>query len=453
MSKQVAVSFEDNLVKVVFASSEKGKTVLQKTFILKDDEFDSFLKTTRLQNITVVCHFKKFYSDIVSAPPAKDVYLKKIVETEITKKFPELKDFSYFYTVLREKSPEDKGLRDVFFFAVENQELSDIYERFNRYGKTVQSIYPDLLTFTHHIQSGDGARTKTLLTVALSETDRTLFLIHHGEIRFIRVIPYMGGDISDTDIDIMNMTVSYCRQQIRLNPEQIILINPAKKEETGSLKTLIPAVPIDYPSNVFAPEETLRNFLAPVSAILYGETLKKDNLLPQKYRTLYIQKRIAAYSIIFFLLFSLIGLSYSLINLSEIVQIKDKIETLRKEFTSVASITSNYERESARMQQLMPLITITNEARSTPDIQRALASMQFLPMEHIAIHNVQLNVKQGALRIQIVGAASAKNFEDMHNSFQKLLKNFNSIPGMSVISKRIDLKNGNFEVDVESKTI
>ena len=38
MSKRVAVSFEDKSVKVVYASCEKGRTLIQKTSILKDED-------------------------------------------------------------------------------------------------------------------------------------------------------------------------------------------------------------------------------------------------------------------------------------------------------------------------------------------------------------------------------------------------------------------------------
>ena len=59
MNRRVVVSFEDNLIKVVFASSRRGKTVVQKTLIFNDEGFDSFLKTAKLPNLTVICHFKR----------------------------------------------------------------------------------------------------------------------------------------------------------------------------------------------------------------------------------------------------------------------------------------------------------------------------------------------------------------------------------------------------------
>jgi len=52
LSKQVAVSLEDKSVKVVYASYEKGRTLIQKTSVLKCEELDSFLKTAKFPDLT-----------------------------------------------------------------------------------------------------------------------------------------------------------------------------------------------------------------------------------------------------------------------------------------------------------------------------------------------------------------------------------------------------------------
>ena len=453
MDRQVAVSFEDNLIKVVFALSRKGKTVVQKTLILKDEEFDSFLKTTKLPNLTVICHFKRFYSNIISAPPARAAYLKKIVEIEIRKCFPELSSFSFFYTVLKEKTVEEKGLRDVFYFAVENSELGDIIERFNRYGKAIKYIYPDILTLSKVIQSSDELSKKTIFCIATSETEKTLFLVKNGQLRFIRSTQSSGRNIHDLDVENINMTISYCRQVLKLNPEQITLMNVLKKEETGHVKTIVPIVTISYPSNVLASEETLRNFITPLSAIIFKQNLKNDNLLPQKYRILYIQKRMAAYSTVLVLLFSFIGLSYLLINLREISALKENINLLRKDLTGIESIVSAYEKDSEKLQQLTPLISLINEARSIPDIQKTLVALKFLPVENTNIQGIQINNKKDSLQIQISGSITAKNFGQMHKIFQGIVSSFDQVPGMAVGSKNIDIKNSHFQIDIESKIL
>ena len=449
MSKQVAVSFEDNLVKVVFASYDKGKTVIQKTTVFKDEEFDSFLRTTRLPDLTVVCHFKRFYSDIMTAPPTKPAYLRKIIEAEIRKRFPELQDFTYFYNASLGKSTGEKGLTEVFFFAVDNNELNVIVERFNKHGKSVKYIYPDALALSHLIRASGDWDSKTVLSLLISEKDRALFLVKNGQVCFVRVTPSLGREITDVDIDNINMTVSYCRQNLRLNPELIILMNDIKKE--GAFNTIIPAVPIIYPMNVLASEETLKFFTAPISAVISGKQVKNENLLPHKYGVLYTQKRIVSYAVVFFFLFSLIGMGHIFINLSEISLINNKINLLRKDLTGIDAVTSAYEKDMESMRQFLPLINFVNEAHSSPDIQKALVSLKFLPMENVHIKTIQLTNKKDSLLIQLSGIITSKNYGDMHRIFMKLLANFSNVPDMAVISKNIELKDGHFQIDVENK--
>ncbi|MBI3592968.1 MAG: hypothetical protein HY099_05755, partial [Nitrospirae bacterium] len=88
MAKQIAVSFEDELIRVVYASTDREKIVIKKTLVLKDGEFDNFLEKEKTRRFTVVCDFKTAYQDILLLPPVKEKYLKRIVETEIRKRYP-----------------------------------------------------------------------------------------------------------------------------------------------------------------------------------------------------------------------------------------------------------------------------------------------------------------------------------------------------------------------------
>jgi hypothetical protein len=450
VNKQVAVSFEDDIVKIVYASSHKGRTVVQKTMVFREEEFDSFLKTTKLPNLTVVCHFKKFYSDTMTAPPAKKAYLKKIVEAEIKKRFPVLKDFSYFFSIISEKTGGEKGPREIFFFAVDNSELTEIIERFNKYGKSVKYIYPDILTLSSLIKSTAELSGKAVLPMFISGTDRTLFLVRDGHLCFIRVTPSSVHDLTDLDVDNMNMTVSYCRQKLRLNPEFLILVNAVKKE--GPLNTIIPTTPIPYPTGVLASEETLKNFMVPVCAIVFGQELKNENLLPIQYKTLYTLRSIASNASLVFLMLSLISLVYILINVSQISTVKEKITALRKDLAEINAITAAYDTNTEKMQHILPLIQFVNEAHASPDMQKALVSLKFLPMENLHIKTIQLHNRKDFLLIQLTGVIRAKNYGDMYGIFVNLLNNFHKTSGMTVVSKNIELRNGHFQIDVENRS-
>jgi hypothetical protein len=72
-------------------------------------------------------------------------------------------------------------------------------------------------------------------------------------------------------------------------------------------------------------------------------------------------------------------------------------------------------------------------------------------MENVHIQTIQLNNKNVSLLIQVSGIITAKNYGEMHRVFTKLLANFTNVSGMAVISKNIDLRNGNFQIDVENR--
>lgn len=450
LKRQVAVSFEDDLVKVVHASQDKGRLVVEKTVMLKDEEFDTFLKANKMPNLSIVYPFRKFYSDIITAPPVKKAYLDTIVETEIRKRFPELKLFSFFYTVLADKSAEEKGAREVFFFAVDNGDIDTIVERFDRQGKTIKAIYPDIFTVSHLVQSQDTKMYKTVLCLLASNAEKSLFLVKNGQVRFIRITPSRGKDVQDTDIDNINMTVSYSQQQLRLNPERLVLLNSAIKEDQS--KTVIPAVRVTSHEKVMLPEEEFQNFNIPLAAILFSDILKNDNLLPKKYKMLYMQRFAVAYSILFFLLFSLIGLSYFTINLSDISSLRGKIDLLRKELVGTESVIAGYDKNAVELQQILPLINLINDARSGSDIQKALTRLNFLPMGTIDIQSIQINNKKDSLQMQISGNIHSTNFGNMHHTFQKLIDSFNKDAGMVTLSRNLDLKSGQFQIEIEIKT-
>ncbi len=108
MNKYIAVSFEGEYIKVVHADYRHGNVTIEKTFTFSNIEFDHYLETTKDDEFIVVNDFQNIYQDIISIPPAQDKYLRTLIELEIKKRIPELKDFSFFYEELRDIQKEGK---------------------------------------------------------------------------------------------------------------------------------------------------------------------------------------------------------------------------------------------------------------------------------------------------------------------------------------------------------
>lgn len=83
MDKVISVSFEDDIVKVVYAG-KKGKDITVKDVLtLKEREFDDFLSREKTNAFIVVNSFKEFFQEILSLPITKKNILKNLVREEV----------------------------------------------------------------------------------------------------------------------------------------------------------------------------------------------------------------------------------------------------------------------------------------------------------------------------------------------------------------------------------
>ena len=445
MAEQITISFESEVIKIIHTVLNRGNLRVQKTLILRDEEFDNFLKTEKERSFTVVCNFKSFYQDIILFPPVKGKYYKTLIESEIRKKAPDLKDFSFFYTLLGEKYLEGKARNEAFVFAVNNEELFGIINKFNKHGKTVSYLYPSALTLSYLVQSSENLNSEPVLCVAASGTDKMLFLMKKGNLLFLRAIHSQEGGLHDIDIQNINMSINYIRQTLRLTPSQIILSGTIDKYDAAK-NLLAPAVCMKYPQYILAPNETIKEFIVPISAILYAEKQYMVNLLPQSYRNIYYQKRLLVYCTIAFLSFSAISLVYLKMNISKIFQFRDKIKLLRVEVMQKKSTYREDDTHYQKLQKVMPLVNFTNTANSSPDFQKVLIALECLNMKDVNVQSIQIGNEGQALHLQITGGITANNFANMQMTYQGLLEVIKKRKEIELISDKIDLKDKNFSI-------
>lgn len=450
MSRQIAVSFENETIRIVDASLKSGSLVVKKTLVLRDEDLDDFLKREKARHFTLVCDFKAFYQDVLFLPPVKEKYLKNIIEAEIRKRSPELKDFSFFYTILGEKIHEGRKMTEAFVFAVENYDLNRIVDRFSRYGKKINGLYSAAFTLSRLMNLSYGITDEPVMCVAETETGKTIFCMRGGNLNFIRSAQSMESGISDIDVQNINMTINYCRQKLRLAPERVILIGTACSKCEGTMDLALPVVYAQPPLDVIASREAIMEFIIPISAILNIKDMEGGNLLPQGYRIFYRQKDILTYYTAFFLLFFVIGIGYLKMKFSEITTTKERIKSLRSEINGMETIRVNYENTKKELGKFMPLINFMNAANSSPDMQKALVVLSALKeprMKDINISLIDINPEGNAVRIRIKGNVTAKHFIYMQQTYQGFIGSIKSTKGMELLSDKIDLKDMGFQIE------
>jgi hypothetical protein len=448
MGQQIAVSFEDEWIKVVYGSVRKDALVVHKTLTLMDTDFDQWLASEKAREFIVICQFKAFFSDIATLPPAKGKYLGKMVEGEIRKKFPEARDFSYFFTLLGTKETGLRPLKEVFYFAVDNVVLHGIVERFERFNKRITLLCPDVLALSQLVRTSGQAGSKTSLCVNLTEGSKTLFLLKNGELRFIRVIPSMGREIHQMDIDNINMTISFCRQALRLDPQQIVVVNAPETETESPPGTIVPAVPLVYPTIIGCAPESIAASICPISALFAAARIKASNLVPQDMRSTYRQRHLLATGTLLFLVGIVMGMGYLALSLGDFFYARERIRSVRGEIPGLNALIADYRTRSENLRELSSYVAAVNEMQSTPEIQKALTELKFLPIDGVTIEGLQIKTETDTLLLHLAGQVSFRGLAEMHANYQRLLSLIRTVPTMILTAQNLDLRDGKFNLDI-----
>ncbi|HDH05317.1 MAG TPA: hypothetical protein ENH01_06335 [Nitrospirae bacterium] len=222
MGKPVAVSFEGNEVKIVHALQRGGNIKIKGTEIIAVEEFDGYLKRSKDKDFIVTCDFKESYHDVLSVPLLKTGYLVKIIETEI-RKTTGRKDFTFLYLPIGDRVINNRKMLDIFYFMVTDETIRDVVDMFYNCGKTVKALYPPVFAAASLLEP--GAPGEADMGIIYTGNERTIFSTKNGAVNFIRNYDPHEAGFSDFDIENINMTINYCRQNLRTSPLSVKLGN------------------------------------------------------------------------------------------------------------------------------------------------------------------------------------------------------------------------------------
>lgn len=451
MADRIAVSFEDNIIKIVYASFGRGNLVIEKTLAIKDEEFGSFLKGEKKDEFTVVTDFTAPYQEILSLPDAKERYLKLLIEESIRKNSPELGKFSFIYAPVGEKILEGKKTGEYFVFAVSHDSLFRIMDRFTMHGKRVRYLLPSVFALPRIVRMPAGLADAPVLCVAETGEKKILFLIRNKKLCFFRTAQSFGSGILDFDVQNINMTINYCNQTLKVPPAHLLLIGTAGSRFEASAKLALPAECIAYPSDIIGQREILDEFLAPVSALIRDKDSGRGDLLPAHYRNFYTQKSVLTYGTAAFLVLSLAGLGYALKNYSYVRSAGEAVSSLRADIGGMMSVPEYFEGRSAELGKIMPSINFVNAVNSMPDFQSGLIAASRLRMKDVNLSSVALKAEGGVLALSIKGEISAASYDETQERYRGFIEAIKKIQGLVLSSERIDMNSRGFQAEARYK--
>jgi cell division protein FtsL len=451
LNRQIAVSLENENVKVVYAEIRHGNISIEKTLTFSNTEFDHFLETTKDDEFIVVNDFQNIHQDIISVPPAQEKYLRALIELEIRKRVPELKDFSFFYEELRDVQKEGKRSKDIFFFAIASEDLDAVLNRFSKHDKIITFLYPNVLPLSRFLHIEGGEEGQPILSVVDLGTNKTMFLMRDQKLNFVRVAQSEQRGISPLDIENINMTIAYCRQVLRLNPSRVVF---SDSQDSGTLiiAPIVPVASVQYPSTVMAFEDTVAEYVTPIAALTYAKELRVSNLLPLVYQGINIQRKILVYTIAVFLFLSVLGIGYIGVNVTNTILTRGEIKRVRQDIAGRQSVIDEYEKVSNELQKRMTLMNFMNTANTSLDMQKVLLSLQVFSMKTVNVKAINIKDEKGSMLLQVEGSISFRSYKELQSNYENVIDAIKKESELEIVEQSLDLKTGNFRVDLKWKT-
>lgn len=431
MGSSVVVSFEGELIRVVYGSS-KGKTVeIKDTLALRDEEFDDFLSKEKAKEFIVVSSFRDFYQDTILIPVTKEKFTGKLIEADILKKAP-FKDLSFIYTVLGEKLIENRRMKEVFVFAVNREEIDSLVNRFARKGKVVRAVYHGLFSIASQIKPGG----LPVLCVSESGLNKNIFLVKDSRVLFIRTVQSIESGLSDFDIQNINMTANYCRQNLKTEPSLVLL--------EGNLC-------VNYNAATLA--------MTPLACFIHGAYQKKQffaaksyiDLLPLQFKIISQVTMFLKYSTLCMLLLAVFGAFYAVYLATNITALKNNILSKRSSPADITALLSAYDAKKSAMAAYGPFIKSAGASLAAPEIYRFLAEVAALKTADIKMESLAVNNANNVLKITMKGVVKIDDYAGMQRTYQEFIGRVTAIKGAAVTLQALDLNTKNFNMELEWK--
>ncbi len=438
MARVTAISFEDNVTKVVRATREHGILTVKDTLCLAEGELGAFLQNEKTDKFTVVCNFTQFYQDTLFLPPVDRKFLDSLVQAEIKKKYPDLQGFSYSYRIIGDSHHEGKPYKKIACFVFKEEEVSAITDRFTACNKSVKHLYNSADVLARFVKCYENMCGETLLCIADSAVQKTIFVLENEELCFVRHIPSSGEGFTDLETQNINMTVDYCFQSLRIRPTRAVLLDRSSSVEAAQLKLMAPIAGLMPPPHVRAPEETIWEYAAPIAALANPPEGETGDLLPPAYRSHCMQMTSLRYGTVVLILLSILGMAGIAEKYINVLRLNETIQGLRTKLEGMDAVARAYDRVNNEISAAMPEITYLNTMNASPGVQQALMTLDCLRVRDVQVKSIVLKRQEESIRMEIKAEIAAGSFVGMQSTLEQLVTALEKHKGAKTVSRKLE---------------
>lgn len=441
MGKTVAVSFEESNIKIVRAIFSGGSCSIETAEIIEYDEFDNYLQNENATEFIVTYDFKEAYHGFLSIPSLKPRYQQRIIESELRKNL-KLTDISFTYVPVEERQTGTRKELEIFYFAVSNEVIHDTVGRFYDYNKIVRAIYPTVFSASSLIKPSKTGEAN--MGIFGTGREKIVFFTKDRSISFIRNYESIDDELSDFDVQNINMTISYCSQNIHIQPSSVMLLG--NLTESSGMHTLpsTPMASLYKGDDIKCSGKVFRDFFLPIASL---SAPKSSNILSEEFKNINMLKGFMVYASKVFVSLIILSLVFLFFEIEDAVSRRNQIEATMTSRSDIENIYSIYSEKKDYIDGITPLINFLN--RPVPDLQKLLIDLAEVRANNLRFHSVEAGTKNGnAFSVTINGASLTDTYASLQNSFSALIEDLDNVKDIRINNKSVNLRNKTFKIEL-----
>lgn len=448
MSSVLSFYYDGTIVQALTVNVSGYQVTVSGALTFRYDELDAYLAFSREKSCIICCNHPAFFQDIIYLPPAVVKHYDTLVRAEVKKAHPELTSFTGFYRTIHEVAIDGRLYNKIIVFSYPDDSISGLISAFNRHGKVIANIYSApytvfMLANAPHADNGGQSR----LFIAPLPGEKVLLVSNKNELEFVRRIPATEVSLSMEETSSINMTLDYCVQSLRVNPVEVVMLDPSERDEECSKYISVPFRSATLPRLANLPVDTVREYLAPIAAALHhAESPKNGDIRPAGYISFSKNRKLLGAASIVLFAAALLLTGYLLTKLVLTSDMREGISRVRTDLNGENVEMVNYKKLDAEVSLLKQQIDFINRHNSSLDPTTALAMLTLPTSVKYSVKKVSIQTAGAFLNVQIEGDINAADFTETQATFEWIVGVIGKIPGYIILSSAVNIKQKSFNV-------
>lgn len=450
MAQILSFYLDGSVVQAVLArKSASGLSVLDARSFAQE-ELERYLGGCREKSCILSCNPAGFHQDIVHLPAATAKFYDTLVRAEVRKEHPELDCFSLFYRTVGEETIDGTAYHKIAAFSYPDESFLDYLSLFNRCGMTVTHLYAAAYPIFRLAvsASGEADAAQPRVVIAALPGEKLILLSERRELEFIRKIPAAATALLPADSLSINTTIDYCFQSLRVRPTAAVLLNCPESATEPTPVLAVPARHLSHPALAGVPADLVRDYLAPLAAVLHhGEHPRTGDILPAEYVAFTRNRKLLSAGTAVLLVFVLLLAAFLVVQRLAIQDEQSRIRQLRASLAGSGEAVAAYRRLDQELTAYNNPIAFLGKLNMAISPETALANLISPARSDLAFKVVNIKKDEAGVNLHIEGVITAAGFKDTQAAFESVVEQVSKIPGYSVSSSAVDVKQKTFKLE------